>query len=635
MKKILFFEDYSGLQIMSLRRHVRDATVIYFYGQGHSRLDFRAIRKKFAFVVLQILNSHTKIQNISQELLSEHIWLINSESLRIVENTVALVEKSDLYRLAVKLVGDRQILKYYKMGLARYIPKKVLFWRVAETLQREHNCLHVVPSGERLWGLMDDFIVSVKAKSAFIINHGIICKLERLIAKTFLSLGLLFVPLGFFLSCLKSRKISKKKERYEVRMPVIWGFRDGDGNLDGMKRPHDDGYLYGAGVDPGDIIHVFGDWKIPASVKRRYKRIMTEKGYSWIDQKEYVVDRSFMKEVAHVSKIVFSGLVRSRLNLREPAVLIKITHYLVYHLLKKKLELENIDYNVEFIRDDYNAKHVIATLLCNQEKRQTVGIQHVHIPHTAPNLCYVHLDKYIVYGDMFVNPFTLYWKGLKLEKTGRENIDWVVNLINDQEKTTALQDKLSHFYSDRKHNAVIILPSGAERNKISQWREMFNALKELRDSDIDVNVFLRFRKEKDLKEYDHLKQFESLTKWDERINIDHNNFSTYELLVLCDLVIANTASFAINEAIVINKRVFSFDFIGFAKYYFPDYGNDFILYTKNDLLRVFRGFTNNFADLDCDWEKLKRDCNYHHDGKNHDRIRKVVVDTIKEVHARR
>jgi len=636
MKKILLFEDYSSIQIISLWKHIREAEVIYFFAQGHSRLDFRNIRRKLAFGILHLFNSYTKIRKISQGLLSEHIWLINRESLGIVEQTAALVEQSGLYRLAAKLTGDKQILKYYKMGLARYIPKKVLFWRIAEALNGEYSSLYVVPSGERLWGLMDDCIDAVKAKSVFIIKPGILNQIGRLTAKTALSLGLLAVPPGFLLyraGRRESRKI--KQRRYDVRMPVIWGFRGGDGKLDGMKRPHDDGYLYGAGIDPGDIIHVFGDWRIPAPVERQYKRIMTEKGYAWIDQRQYRVSRGFMKEIINVLKIVFSGLVSSTLFLHEPIVLNKITYYFIYHFLRKKLELDNIDYNVEFIRDDYNAKHVVATLLCNQQRGQTVGIQHVHIPHTAPQLCYVCLDKYIVYGDMFVDPFIPYWKGLKLEKTGRENIDWVVNLVNDPEKTNSLREKLSLSFGSRKHNAMIILPSGAERNKISQWEQMFNALEELRDIDIDMNLFLRFRKESDLEEYKHLKQFEEISEKDKRIHIDHKVFSTYELIALCDLVIANTASFAINEAIAVGKRVFSFDFIGFAKYYFPDYGREFILYTKDDLHRVLRGFRNNFADFDCDWDRLKHDCNYHHDGKNHERIRKVVVDTIREVHERR
>ncbi|MBW2004224.1 MAG: hypothetical protein JRI72_06350 [Deltaproteobacteria bacterium] len=243
----------------------------------------------------------------------------------------------------------------------------------------------------------------------------------------------------------------------------------------------------------------------------------------------------------------------------------------------------------------------------------------------------MHLDKYIIYGDLFEKHFYPFWKGLKLEKTGRENIDWVVNLKNDKAAMNTLKDKLRYYYPARKYNAVIILPSGAELNKKSQWDEIFNALCKIRTIDLDCNIFLRFRKEKDLNGYGHLRRFKDLPKLDGRIFIDHDNFTTYELMVLSNLVITNSASFAVHEAIVTDAKVFTFELIGFTHYYFPNYGNDFILYTEEDLIRVFMGLENDFMEFDCNWDKLKKDCNYNYDGKNHMRIQEVVWNTVKEV----
>jgi len=298
--------------------------------------------------------------------------------------------------------------------------------------------------------------------------------------------------------------------------------------------------------------------------------------------------------------------------------------------LDKELELCNIDYNVEFIRDDYNARHVVATVLCNKNAMRTVGIQHVAIPHIAPYLSYVHFDKYIVYGDLFVKGFSPYWNKVNLEKTGRETVDWVANILSDRVKEEDLNRRLRNLYPERKFTAVVILPSGSERNKKKQWDEIYSALLELSDIDIDVNIFLRFRKRGDLRNYEHLRRFNRLEEMDGRIHIDHENFTTYELMVLSDVVIANSASFAIHEAIVTQARVFTFEFTGFTKYVFPDYGRDFILHTKDDLLRVFGGLESGYAQFDCDWERLRLDCNYHHDGRNLERIQRVVVDAVRE-----
>ncbi len=311
--------------------------------------------------------------------------------------------------------------------------------------------------------------------------------------------------------------------------------------------------------------------------------------------------------------------------------MLEITNHLIYQYLSKEFELANIDYKVEFNRDDYNTRHIIATILCNQRNCKTVGIQHVAIPHISPYLCYVHFDKYIVYGDLFVNHFAPYWSGMNLERTGRESIDWIANLIHDKETVNILKKRFRKIYPDRSYTVVIVLPSGAEFNRKMQWDALYDALCALRTVDIDCNVFLRFRQEEDLVNYEHLRRFRELPKRDERIHIDHENFTTYELMAICNLLIANSASFAINEALITKAKIFSFDFIGFAKDYFPDYGDGFILYTKEDLLKVFNGLKTNFSDFDCDWERLKKDCNYHYDGKNLERIQKVVLDTVRAV----
>ena len=102
-------------------------------------------------------------------------------------------------------------------------------------------------------------------------------------------------------------------------------------------------------------------------------------------------------------------------------------------------------------------------------------------------------------------------------------------------------------------------------------------------------------------------------------------------MAVSHMVISKSTSFCIWEAVATQAKVFSFDFIGVTPYYFPCYGKDFVLRTGDDLVKAFIGLEDNFSRFACDWELLKQDCNYHYDGKNLQRIRKLVIDTIREI----
>ncbi len=152
---------------------------------------------------------------------------------------------------------------------------------------------------------------------------------------------------------------------------------------------------------------------------------------------------------------------------------------------------------------------------------------------------------------------------------------------------------------------------------------MHKALVAFCETDLDCNVILRFRTRASF-ESAHVRQFLDLPDRDPRFIVELTNFSTYELMALSDLVIVTDGSFAGNEALAIGATVFSFEFIGAGRYYFRDYGKDFVLRNAADVLRVFGNINTSFEGFDCQWDALRRDANYHADGLNCHRIRTVV-----------
>jgi hypothetical protein len=210
------------------------------------------------------------------------------------------------------------------------------------------------------------------------------------------------------------------------------------------------------------------------------------------------------------------------------------------------------------------------------------------------------------------------------------NIDWVIRCLKSEGYRDELSERYRDIYPLRRYLIVIIFPSATELVMESQWTEVYEALSELRNINIDANIFLRFRFLDEPSLSMKIEMFKGIAEKDKRFILDHANFTTYELMAICDLFIACNASFGINEAVAAGTKVFTFDYTGFAKCWFTDYGKDFVLSNRSDLLRVFRGLESGFDGFDCKWELLKKDLNYHYDGRNLERIQKVVLDTIKE-----
>ena len=90
-----------------------------------------------------------------------------------------------------------------------------------------------------------------------------------------------------------------------------------------------------------------------------------------------------------------------------------------------------------------------------------------------------------------------------------------------------------------------------------------------------------------------------------------------------------------NEAFANGKTVFSFDFTGKAGFYYTGYGKDFVLRTREDIWKVFNGLETGFKHFDCQWDLLRKDSNYHDDGRNLERIQNEVVKMVGEVKRRK
>lgn len=223
--------------------------------------------------------------------------------------------------------------------------------------------------------------------------------------------------------------------------------------------------------------------------------------------------------------------------------------------------------------------------------------------------------------EIYTRTFALHWSDLKLEKTGRHTVD---RLIEEMERSEKIASDIHRLYGKRKWVVTILLPGVSSLCKLEQWDRMLEALMDFRRHRMDCHVFLRFRNLADAGRVEYARQFFDLPDMDARFLIDHETFTTHQLVTASDLVIAANSSWGINEASIAGARVFAFSFLGGERYSYGEYGADFVLESAGDVLGALRGLESGFEGFDCDWERLRMDSDYQHDGRNAERLARVL-----------
>ena len=301
----------------------------------------------------------------------------------------------------------------------------------------------------------------------------------------------------------------------------------------------------------------------------------------------------------------------------------------VYHYLRVVLEMGNIDYQVAFVRNDYNPGHVIHTLVAHRHGRKVAGAAHAASLFDAPQLAYVHLDRYFAQCEIYSRTYGTYWDDVGLVRSGRESLDTLWTQSNQD--VDAIRARVRELYGDRRFFVLLMFPSMDSKMCLApQWREMHEGVRRLAELELDAHIFLRFR-QATFGEHPHGVPIVQTAERDPRMILDHTNFSTLELQSASDLVVTANASFGINEAALAGKRIFTFGYTLKEDLYFPPdiYGSDFVLKTADDLVRAVAGVASGFDGVDCRWDLLRQDSDYYADGRNCDRIRKGVLELCR------
>lgn len=617
----ILFKYYSLASLVIFLREVAGASRIEFFRTTRGSDWYSRLPKRLVLKIISVINPRAEVFETPFDDVVRFEWDCNRDSSHLVYDEEENIRSTFGFKVARAIIGDGRIMRFFQGELSLKYPPGLIFHKLAEEKSRNTPaCLIIADDAQ--------YFINSGISSIRVILHTRIAWFARAgLMVAYLFFGALFPLLYLLKSLRRGIRFSIDRRRAKLAMPVLWGFpEEGKVFRGGVVRAYNDTYLYGGSIAKGDILHVFGRWQVSGELKKKYISVMNREGYAFIDKDNFKLTVGYVLMLAAVQckllLFMIGALCVLRNNILQLQTLKAMPKFL-YYLFEKRLECENFLCKVELVKDDYNPGHVINSIVSSQRGVVTVGVQHVASPFDAPQLAFVCFDYYTIFGHIYKKMFDGLWKGINLVETGRESIDWLVSSAREQESLDRIKIKINDLYGDFKFIVTILFPGVGDRCVKSKWDTISEGLLLVAGLDVDFKVFMRFRNTEHI---DHPKALplKKIIASDRRFILDHENFVTQELISVSDLVITPNASFGINEAVAVGKKVVTFDFIGTGARYFASYGKDFVMTRPEQVLKAFQGLVNNFIEMDCAWDELSRDLNYHVDGRNSERLRQLI-----------
>lgn len=629
---VAFFENYSIMTTLFLLPFLKKAEAIYFQIKPFPGIKINQLSKKIVLKILRLIKCENKIAYFDEETLIQHNWESNDRAVRLLKTMEENIRQSKAYESTYKIINDHNIIKFYQSNLVTLVAGRMHYIALAKDLyQKSGKTKQVVLLPEPFPSFKETDITIAFDVGSVIIPKIIlrINRLRRLIATIFYFCAFIFTPMIFLIEKINKVGNINKKVVADIAIPVLWCMQDRRKVSNDKKVVHSDDLLYGEQIQYGSLVHIFDNWKKSDKDETEAKATMTRLGIPYAVAREYKIGYSLLLSIFRLQIRTLLTSIRFLDYLHCEPELMASSFRIIRRSLYQLIEFDNVDYKVYLRRDDYSAPHIMSTIMCEKAGKKVVLTYHHGSTFDVPSLAFIHANKYIVHGAYCEQMMKPFWEGVNIARTGRENIDWVVSI--DKNNEYKLKKLFMELYGDRRFLITIIFPGFVSFSLKQRWHEMYEALALFTKNDIDASIVLRFRSKPQFDESDFLQKFKELAERDSRIVIDFVHFSTHELMAISDVIIAHSASFSVNEALASKAKVFIFDFLDVSKYYFSEYGKDLILYDRYGLMKVFQGLDNNYNKFDCKWDELKKDFNYHYDGKNTERIRQVLLGIMEDV----
>jgi len=257
---------------------------------------------------------------------------------------------------------------------------------------------------------------------------------------------------------------------------------------------------------------------------------------------------------------------------------------------------------------------------------KTIGIQHTATPYECPQLSFVNFDYYLLFGNLYRNRFKKYLVDTKVIINGKDFLDPVIRLKNSKVEQDRVRKDFKDLYGERNNKLLIILPGNSPTVRKYMRQRLVNVLTRWCENSTDLTIIIRFRMRIEIETVNEWAQIYGLSMNNKKIIVDFDNFTTQELISISDRVIIPHASYSMTESLALNKKTYSFDYSGQAKYFFDSYGSDLVITSEKDLYQRIILSESELSSLDINFKKLSQDLDAFYDGNNVSRLEELIID---------
>ena len=306
---------------------------------------------------------------------------------------------------------------------------------------------------------------------------------------------------------------------------------------------------------PKRIKHLFiySNWNFNFVERKIFNKKLSTNGASVCDETKLAITLKITHEIlSDYIKLIFCYIKCFTMNIRRD---FPLRNY--YLLLKDGYEHEifcsYFRIKIFFSRDDYNAKHIIRTIIQNKYNLKHCGIHHSLFlkPYTSLIFLHTYYDFFFTHGQGYIDFYEKYWHSKEHIIVGNPNKNQVLDAINNLEKEIEFKKKYNN-----KYNILFLLPSidsNTQFNDTVVLKKAFSNISLLLAINPDVGLILRPRNFKQYRRYLKILNFDKTKK--RRVHYELNDFNTYELMAFSDFLIADSTSSSLMEAFSNNKIV--------------------------------------------------------------------------------
>ncbi|MFC1828289.1 hypothetical protein ACFL0O_01595 [Thermodesulfobacteriota bacterium] len=543
-------------------------------------------------LILQLLFSAIEFSVVPEHIDGENLtWEANQEALVFLNNSTQSIMQGYWGKYLLRKFESEYISAALLNCLREEIARQILFFNQGASLEKIYgeNLQYIIPAGPDYLNIRSQIKRHAPAEKIHNKFCLIIYRIRDIMTALVLSLEILLRP---FIELVRNGLSFSQPspESCDVAQHVCSGFDLEElRELRGINSGRFDDELWhelkGSNIS---FLYVFSIWGFPKHVLQVFYKHFAAIGVkSGNELSNRIPLFFFLRNYIVKFSLSLCGKILADIlkNLSCDIFTVMIVRRILLFATRFELFLQYHRPRVFISRDDYAFTCAVRTIILNSYGLQNFGISHSQCtyPKYLAGACFTYCNTYLMRGKGYKRIFYPYLDKInKFVMVGPLESDQVYRAKFNKSKKEHFQRIYGKYFN-------IILPISRPSGKIYREdivKEKYENIPEILELDEKVHIILRPRRI-DAVEYfaDNFPLFSDYIDKG-RISIETNDFTTYELLAYCNIVITEDNSGIFFETLCVDGAWPIAYAVRFAENPLEGFYKDFVAYNLADLKTI-------------------------------------------------